>query len=100
MGRFAFLLSCDGDLREPLKLPQRSQASFLVARGTLEFLWSCCSGIGPLLELRLEPQGSSPVVPRNSGFLPSFCRGVRAHHFFRHGTPLSSQVVKGLSGLW
>ena len=33
-----FLSSCDGDLRGPLVLPQRSQVSFRVARGTFGIL--------------------------------------------------------------
>ena len=35
-----FLSSCDGDLRDPLVLPQRSRVSSQVVRGTSEFLAS------------------------------------------------------------
>ena len=55
-------------------------------------------GIGPHLELRLEPQGASPVLTWISGFLWSFNRGVRPRLMWRHGTPLPSQGVKEVSG--
>ena len=51
--------------------------------------------LGYPLELRPEPQGSSPVLTWNSGFLWSFNRGVRPHLVLRHRTPLSSRGVKG-----
>lgn len=47
-GSFEFLW-WDGDFREPLMLPQGHQASFHVARGTLEFLWNSCKGVGFIL---------------------------------------------------
>ena len=93
-----FLSSCDGDLRDPIVLPQESQVSIWVARGLSGFLSSRCRSIGPHLSLRLEPQGSSPVLTWISGFLWSFNRGVRPHFMWRHGTPLPSRGVKGLSG--
>ena len=55
-------LSCDGDLRELLMVPMRSQESFGVVRGFSGFLWGRCNGRGPHLELRREPQGSSRVL--------------------------------------
>ena len=81
----------------PLVLPQESQVSIRVARGLLGFLSSRCRGIGPHLELRPEPQGSSPVLTWISGFLWSFNRGVRPRLVWRHGTPLPSRGVKGVS---
>ena len=53
-GHLEFLLSCDGDLTNPLMLPQESQVSILVVRGVLGFLSRRCKGIGPHLELRLD----------------------------------------------
>jgi len=82
----------------PLVLSQLSQVSVQVARGLSEFLFSRCRGIGPHLELRLEPQGSSPVLPWISGFLWSFIKRVRPCLVWRHGTPLPSSGVKVLSG--
>ena len=76
--------SCDGDLRELLMVPMGSQESFRVVRGLSGFLSSRCRGIGPHLELRLEPQGSSPVLTWISGFLWSFNRGVRPRLVWRH----------------
>ena len=57
-GSFGFLRSCDGDIKEAIMLPQRSQASLHVARGTSGFLSGHFRGIGPHLELRSETQGS------------------------------------------
>ena len=51
------------------------------------------------LELWRETQHSFPVATRISGFLLSFNRGVTPHLVLMHGTPLSSCVVKGVSGL-
>ena len=78
-GNLGFLSSCDGDLRDPLMLPQESQVSIRVARGFFGFLFSQCRDIGPHLELRPEPPGSSPMLTWISGILWSFNRGVRPH---------------------
>ena len=91
-GNLGFLLSYDGDLRDPLVLPQESQVSIRVARGLSGFLSSRCWGRCPHLELRPEPQDSSPVLTRILWFLWSFNRGVRPCLVWRHGTPLSSHV--------
>ena len=76
-GKSSLHLSCKGALGIPLQLVQ---------------------GTGPHLELRLEPKCSSSVLTWISGFLWSFNRGVRPHFMWRHGTPLPSRGVKGLSG--
>ena len=47
-----FLLSCDGDLTEPLVLPQGSQVSFLVVSGSAGLLSSHYRGIRAHLSLR------------------------------------------------
>ena len=51
--------------------------SMRVARGLSGFLCSRCRGRGLHLELRPEPQGSSPVLTWILGFLWSFHREVR-----------------------
>ena len=61
-GNLGFLSSYDGDLRDPLVLPQESQVSIRVARGLSGFLSSRCWGRCPHLELRPEPQDSSPLL--------------------------------------
>ena len=48
-GILGFLSSCNGDVSEPLVLPQGSQASFGVSRGTSGFLSSCCREMRPHL---------------------------------------------------
>ena len=92
-GKPGFLSTCSRDLREPLVLPQGSQASLRVARGNSGSLASHCRGIG------WETRGSSPIVTEISGFLSSCNRGVRPCLMLNHGNPLSSLVVKGMSGL-
>ena len=92
----------------PLQLLQGPQGPTCVASGKSSLHSSCkgalgiplqlVQGIGPHLELRLEPKCSSPVLTWISGFLWSFNRGVRPHFMWRHGTPLPSRGVKGLSG--
>ena len=71
------LLNWDRDLREPLMLPQGSQASFRVVRCTSEFLSSHCREIGPHLHLGQKTVGCSPVGTAILGFMLSFNRGVR-----------------------
>ena len=64
-----FLLSYDGDLRDPLVGPQVDPISIRVMEGPSGFLCSSCQGRGPHLDLRPEPQGSSPGRPGSQGFL-------------------------------
>ena len=78
-------------------LPQESQVSIRVARGFSGFLCSQCRAIWPHLELRPEPQGSSPVLTWILGFLWSVNRGVRPRLVWIHGTPLPSRGFKVVS---
>ena len=64
-----FLLSYDGDLRDPLVGPHRGLVSTRAPRGPSGFLCSHCRGRGPPLVLRLETQVSSPEPTWISGFL-------------------------------
>ena len=89
-------------------LPQGSQASFQVAKGTSGFLWSRCRGIGPHLELRSSyerdlwvliqfqqvSQASSHVEAWNSTFLSSCKSGIRPPVEFRRGTWAFSRGAK------
>ena len=92
-----FLSSYDGDLREAFVLPQESQVSMRIARGLSRYLSRRCSGLYPHLELRLEPQGSSPVLTWILSFLWSFNVGVRPRLFRSHGSPLSFRTLKLVS---
>ena len=98
-GSLGFILSCDGDLRDWLVLPQRNQVSFRVAMGSSGFLSSHCLRIGPCLEFSRETQCSSLVASGISGFLSRFNKGVRPRLVLRHGILRSSRVVNGVSGL-
>ena len=66
-GNLEFLLSYKGNVRYPLLWPQESPVSLRVERDLSGFLSSRCQGHGPHLELRPEPQGSSPVPTWISG---------------------------------
>ena len=98
-GSLGFLSSCDGDLRDPLMLPQRSRVSSRVVRGTSGFLSSLCQRRVPCLKFSREIQCSSLAVTEILGFLSRFNEGVRHRLVSRHGTLHSSRVVQGVSGL-
>ena len=66
-GNLEFLSSHDGDLRDPLVWLQERPVSMRVARGLSGLLSSQCRILGPHLQLRLQPQGSSPVLTWISG---------------------------------
>ena len=67
-GSLGFLLSYDGELREPLVLSQGSPVSIRVARGNVGLLLSHGRGIGPQFALKRESGGLSRVVAGNFGF--------------------------------
>ena len=90
--------TCDGDLRELLRVPMRSQVYCGVGRSLSEFYWVWCSGRAPHLELRWEPQGSSPFLTSIAGFLYSWNRRVRPRLVLRKGTLLASRVVHRVTG--
>ena len=62
----------DGDLRDSLFLPLRSQVSFRVVRDTCGFLLSHCRQIGLSLEFSWETQFSFLAATVISGFLSRF----------------------------
>ena len=64
-----FLSNYDGDLVDSLVLPHKSQVFMQVLRGLSGFLSSRCSGLSHQLEVRPEPQCSSPVLTWILGFL-------------------------------
>ena len=73
-----FLLPCDGDLRELLRVPMGSQEYFGVWRALSGLHWGGCYGRGPHLELRRKPQVSYPVLTWDSGCVFHFKQGVRS----------------------
>ena len=92
-------LNCGGDLRKLLMVPMGSQEYCGVGRGLLGLHCGPCNGRCSHLELRWEHQVSSPVLTWVSGCVCRFKQGVRSRLVWRHGTLLSSRVVKGVSGL-
>ena len=88
----------DGDLRELLMVPMGSQEYCGIGSGLSGLHWGRCNGREPNLELRRELQGSSPFLRWTSVSLRSWNRGVRSRLVLRHGTPLDSRVVHGVSG--
>ena len=97
-GKLGSLSSSYLDLRDTLVGPQESPVAMRVARGLLGFLCSHCWDRGLHLELRPEPQGSSPMPTWISGFLWRFHRGVRHRLVWRHASPLPSGAEKAVSG--
>ena len=63
-----FLMSYEGELREPLVWPQGSPVSIIVARGRMELVSRHCRGIGPQDTLKKESRGLSGVASGNPGF--------------------------------
>ena len=92
-------LTCEGDLRELLIVPMGSQEYCRVGRALSGLHWGWRNGRAPHLELRREPQCSSPLLTWVSGCLCHLKQGVRSPLVWKHGTLLSSGVVKGVSGL-
>ena len=91
--------TCEGDLWELLRVPMGNQEYCGVVRGLSGLHCVQCNGRGPHLELRQEPQFSTPVLMWVSGCVWHFKQGVRSRRVWRHGTVFSPRVVKGDSGL-
>ena len=90
--------TCAGDLRELLRVPLRSQGHCGVGRVLWGLHWVWCNGRGPHLEMRWEPQGSSPFLTSIAGSLQSWNRRVRPRLVLRNESLLASQVVHGVTG--
>ena len=76
------------EVRSPLAMRGATRDSLCIAAGMNR----------ASVELRREPQGSSPFLTSISGSLQSWIREVRPRLVLRHGTPLASRVVHGVSG--
>ena len=85
-----FLMSYDGDLRDPLVGPQGGPVSTRPPWGPSGFLCSRCRGPGPHLVLRLETQGSSPEPTWISDSSGGVHGGLRASS---HGEPCKSPLL-------
>ena len=93
-GSLGFHSSCHGDLRDPLVLPQESQFSFRIVRGSTGLLSNHFQGIGPLLAWRRESHGVSQVAVGRFGFVLSFNGDLREPLML----PQGSQVFQVASG--
>ena len=76
----------------------RSQGYCGVGSRLLGLHWVWCNGRGLHLELRQELQGCSLFLTLNSGSVQSWDRRVMPRLGLRHGTPLASRVVHGVTG--
>ena len=104
-----FFSSCDGELGDALELWQGPQETSCVASGKSGLLSICEGQLRIPLKLwhgnrassrvEREIRGSSLVLTGILTFLSSLNRGVRPCLVLRHGSPLSSRDVKGVSGL-
>ena len=93
-GNLGFHSSCHGDLRDPLVLPQQSQVSFQIVRGSVGLLSNYFQGIGPLLAWKRESRGVSQVAVDSFGFVSSFDGDLREPLML----PQGSQVFQVASG--
>ena len=66
-GNLDFFSDYDGDLREPLMLPQETQVSMWVARGLSGFLSSRCRVLSPYLQVRKQTSGFLSMLTWISG---------------------------------
>ena len=87
-----------GSLNELFRVPIKSWGYCGVRRGLLGLHWVWCSGGGPHLELRQEPQSSSAFMTSIAGSLQRWNCRVRTHLALRNGTLLASRVVHGVTG--
>ena len=85
-----FFSSYHGDFSYLLVWPQESPVYMQVASGLSGSLSSWCWVLGPQLELRLQRQGSYPVLTWILGFLCSFNSGISVPLGWIHVGPLSS----------
>ena len=93
-GQMGIILQWGRKLRVPLELLQRPQGTSCVGPWKSSVLRAIPHS--PLqLKRRLDFRGFSGIPV----FLTSFNRGIRPRLIFRHGNPLSSRVLKGVSGL-
>ena len=74
-GKIVFLSSCNRDLREPLKLPQGSQASFQVARVAVWIPLQTVQGNRASFRVEAETRGSYGVSTGESGLVS--CCGMK-----------------------
>ena len=103
-----FFSSCGRNLWVPLDLRWGPQRPAHVASEKSSLHMNCegpfgvplqsVQVLGPHLELRPQPQGSSKLLTWISRFLWSFHRGVRPHLQWRLASLLSSPAVTVVSG--
>ena len=99
--------SYDGDLRDPLVLPQGNPISIRVAKRSWGLLSSLCRANRLHLDLCSETLCSSPVATEISGLHSRFTRGVTSHlklkqrtlHYSRDTPGISWSPFTGLKGV-
>ena len=89
--------SYDGELREPLVLPQGCPISIRVARGSWGLLSSHCTANKPHLGFCLENLCSSPMATGISVLHSRFTLGVRPRLEWKQRIPLSCPIAMGIS---
>ena len=89
--------SYDGDLRDPLVLPQGSPNSIQVAKRSWGLLSSLCRANRLHLGLCSETLCSSPVATEISGLHSKFTRGVTSHFKLKQRTLHYSRDTPGIS---
>ena len=91
------LSTYDGDLRDPLWLPQERPVPMRVAWGLSGFLSHRCRGLRPCVESVPEAEDSSPVLTWILGYFWSLSSGVSPRLEWGHAHALSSRAVAAVS---
>ena len=91
------LSTYNGDLREPLWLPQERPAPWELLRGLSGFLSRRCRGLKHCVESVPEPEDSSPVLTWIFGYFWSLPRGVSPRLEWGHARSLTSRALAAVS---
>ena len=91
------LSTYDGDLRDPLWLPQEKPVPMRVAQGPLGIPLPSMPGPKNLCVVGTEPEDSSPVLTWILGYFSSLPRGVSPRFELGHARALSSRAVAAVS---
>ena len=91
------LSTYNGDLREPLWLPQERPAPWELLGGLSGFLSRRCRGLKHCVESVPEPEDSSPVLTWIFGYFWSLPRGVSPRLEWGHARSLTSRALAAVS---
>ena len=91
------LWTYDGDLRNPLRWPQKGQSPCELLGGLSGYASRRCRGLSLCVESVSESEDSSPVLTWILGYFWSLPRGVSPRLEWEHARALSSRAVAAVS---